>query len=90
MMTNQCKMRNITSKIKQKENLHISVANKNHRVVKERQIDPTIEHLTATATTEQNTVPNPISIVHEEGEKIMIYTTIITTTCLLPTEREEM
>ena len=55
---------------------------------RERQVDQTIKDvLMAKAPTEQNTERTPINIVHEDEEKIMIYTTAIT--LLLPVEQEE-
>eukprot|EP00985_Skeletonema_marinoi_P028935 scaffold26336_cov74-Skeletonema_marinoi.AAC.1 len=70
---------------------YIIVARNNHRVVKEgrgeRQVDQTIELLMATALTEQNTVRNPISIVHDEEERIMICMKPII--LLLPIGQEE-
>mmetsp|Transcript_22805 Transcript_22805/g.37577 ORF Transcript_22805/g.37577 Transcript_22805/m.37577 type:complete len:90 (+) Transcript_22805:617-886(+) len=85
-------MKNITNEIKQKEKTHIIDTQVNHIIIVEkgrgeRQVDQTIEVQMATAPTEQNTERNPINIVHEDEEKIMIYTTIIT--LLLPVEQGE-
>mmetsp|Transcript_2720 Transcript_2720/g.4125 ORF Transcript_2720/g.4125 Transcript_2720/m.4125 type:complete len:89 (-) Transcript_2720:152-418(-) len=87
-------MKNFTNEIKQKEMQYIIVARINRRVVKEgrgeRQVDQTIELLMATALTEQNTVRNPISIVHDEEERIMIYMKTIILLLRIGQEEEMM
>ena len=77
---------------KEKEMLCIVVSRNSHMIVREgggeRQIDQTTELTPPTAAdTNQNTVRNPISIIVNEGERIMIYTTTIIP---LPIGREEV
>ena len=77
--------------VPKKEKPNIIANIDNHLIVKggkeERQVDPTIEVLMATAPTEKNTERNPINIVQEDEEKIMIYTTLIA--LLFPVKQEE-